>query len=102
MTTLQTHLVDAYTDDGKYVCIKRVRRGDEESRIAQMLTTEELRADPRNHCVPIIEVIDDPDDDLISYMVMPLLRNANSPQFQYVKEIIDFVEQVLEVESLSL
>jgi len=97
---LQTHLVDAYTDDGKFVCIKRVGRNDEETRIAQMLSAKELRADPRNHCVPIIEVIDDPDDDSISYMVMPLLRNADSPPFQYVKEIVDFIDQVLEVGSL--
>ena len=83
------------------MCIKRVGRGDEESRIAQMLSTEELREDPRNHCVPIIEVIDDPQDDSISYMVMPLLRNADSPPFQCVKEIVDFVDQVLEVGSLS-
>ena len=76
--------------------IKRVGRSDEESGIAQMLSTAELRADPRNHCVPIIEIFDDPDDDSISYMVMPLLRNASNPPFQYVKEIIDFVDQILE------
>jgi len=93
---LPTHLVDAYTNDGKFVCIKRVGRNDEESCIAQMLSTKELRADPRNHCVPIIEVIEDPNNPAVSYMVMPLLRNADFPPFQYVKEIMDFVDQVLE------
>jgi len=101
LTASQTHLVDAYTDDGKFVCIKRIRRNVEETRIAQMLSTEELRADPKNHCIPIIEVIDDPDNDSISYMVMPLLRVADSPPFQYVKEIMDFVDQILEVGTLS-
>jgi len=62
-----------------------------------MLSAKELRADPRNHSVPIIEVIDDPEDDTKSYMVMPLLRAADSPSFQFVKEIIDFVDQILEV-----
>jgi len=100
LTDSQTHLVDAYTDEGKDVIIKRIVRSGEEIRIAQMLTTKELRADPRNHCVPVIEVIDDPDDDSISYMVMPLLRNAVLPPFQYMKEIVDFVDQVLEVGSL--
>lgn len=84
------------------MCIKKVGRNDEESRIAQMLSTKELRADPRNHCVPIIEVIDDPEDNLVSYVVMPLLRNADSPPFQYVKEITDFVDQILEVGSPTL
>ena len=77
--------------------IKRISRQSEEASIAQRLSTKELRADPRNHCVPIIEVIEDPNDDSISYMVMPLLRNANLPPFQYMKEIMDFVDQVLEV-----
>ena len=77
--------------------IKELERGAEETRIAQMLSTKELRTDTRNHSVPIIEVIDDPEDDTISYMVMPLLRAADSPSFQFVKEIIDFVDQILEV-----
>lgn len=64
-----------------------------------MLSTKELRANPRNHCVPIIEVFDDPENEAMSFMVMPLLRNADSPPFQYVKEIIDFVDQILEVGS---
>ena len=72
-------------------------RNDEESGIAQMLGSEAMRTDPRNHCVPVIEIFDDPDDDSVSYMVMPLLRNASNPPFQYVKEIIDFANQVLEV-----
>ena len=93
----QTHLVDAYTDDGRVVCIKPVARDGEETRIARMLSTTEFRADPKNHCVSIIEVIDDPGDDSKSYMVMPFLRGANNPQFQYVKEIMDFVDQILEV-----
>ena len=62
-----------------------------------MFSTKELKADPRNHSVPIIEVIDDPEDDTKSYMVMPLLRAADSPPFEAIKEIIDFVDQILEV-----
>ena len=67
-----------------------------------MLSTTELRADPRNHCVPNIEVIDDPGDDSKSYMVMPFLRDADDPQFQYVKEVMDFVDQILEVRTVDL
>jgi len=93
----QTHLVDAFTDEGRVVCIKQVSRDDNELLIARMLSANELRADPRNHCVPIIDVIDDPEDDTKSYVVMPFLRCANDPSFQYVKEIMDFVDQILEV-----
>ena len=79
------------------MCIKKVLRTGDELRIAQMLSTGGLLADPRNHCAPVIDVIDDPNYDSVSYMVMPLLRLADSPPFQYVKEIIDFVDQILEV-----
>lgn len=102
LTASQTNFADAYTDEGKCVCIKRISRNSHESRIAQMLSTKELRLDPRNHCAPVIEVVDDPDDDSLSYMVMPFLRNADSPPFQYIGEIIDFVNQILEVKTLFL
>ena len=79
------------------MCIKELDRGAEEIQIAQMLVTEELKADPRNHSVPIIEVIDDPEENTKSYMVMPLLRAPDDPSFEFVKEIVDFVDQILEV-----
>ena len=62
-----------------------------------MLTSEPLKDDPKNHCVPILDVIDDPADDSKSYLVMPLLRPADHPPFDRVKEIVDFVDQLLEV-----
>ena len=64
-----------------------------------MLNTEEMLADPRNHCVPVIEVIEDPNDGAVSYMVMPLLRRVQRPPFEFIKEIVDFVDQVFEVGS---
>lgn len=97
LTTGQTSLCDAYTEDGTRVMIKEIGRNDEESRIARMLSSEQLQGDPRNHCIPILDVIDDPDDATKSYMIMPLLRPADKPPFQYVKETVDFVDQMLEV-----
>jgi len=93
---LRTHLVDAFTDDGRVVCIKQVGRNEEEVRIARMLGSDESRPDPKNHCISVIEVIDDPEDDTKSYLVMPFLRSADNPPFDFVKEIIDFVDQILE------
>jgi len=91
------HLVDATRiSDGKMVYIKRVQTGDTESQIATMLSTEEMLEDPRNHCVPIIELLRDPDDENISYMVMPFLRLMDDPEFEVVGEIVDFVDQILE------
>ena len=62
-----------------------------------MLSTEDMLKDPRNHSVPIIELLRDPEDPSISYIVMPFLRLMNDPPFSFVGEIADFVDQILEV-----
>jgi len=74
-----------------------VERGDEESRIARMLSSEPLKDDPKNHCVPVLDVFDDPADDSKSFLVMPLPRAADHPSFDHVKEVVDFVDQLLDV-----
>ena len=79
------------------VYIKRVKTGDEESRIACMLRSGELLNDPRNHSVPIIEVFQDEKRPDISYMVMPFLRPISHPKFDLVENVVDFVDQMLEV-----
>ena len=56
-----------------------------------------MMSDPRNHCVPVTKVFKDHNDPEVSYMVMPFLRPVDSPSFEYVKEIIDFTDQILEV-----
>ena len=95
------HLVDATRiSDGELVYIKRVTTGDTESEIATMLSTEDLLKDPRNHSVPILEMLHDSDDPNISYMVMPFLRLMDDPPFDYVGEIVDFADQILEARSV--
>ena len=82
---------------GKTVYIKEVLTDSEELRIAQLVTQEEWTSDPQNHCVPVTKVFKDHEDPNISYMVMPFLRSVDNPPFEYVKEIIDFTDQILEV-----
>jgi len=82
---------------GKTVYIKEVPTDSEELRIAQFVVQEEWLGDSRNHCVPVTKVFKDHKDPEISYMVMPFLRPVDSPPFEQVKEIIDFVDQILEV-----
>ena len=82
------------------VYIKRVKTGDEESRIACMLSSGPLRQDPRNHSVPVFDMFPDDEDPTTSYMVMPLLRLIDQPPFDLVQELIDFIDQILEVCSL--
>ncbi|KAL6306698.1 hypothetical protein BKA93DRAFT_728769 [Sparassis latifolia] len=91
------HLTDATRiADGKLVYIKRVKTGDNESQLATMLSSESLRKDPRNKCVPILDLFQDSDDPSISYMVMPFLRLVDDPLFTIVEDVVDFVDQILE------
>lgn len=83
--------------DGKQVFIKKVPSTSSKLRITTYLSSPELRKDPRNHCVPILEVLTDPEDSSISFLVMPLLRYIDQPEFDTVGCILDFVEQLLEV-----
>ncbi|KAI0310988.1 hypothetical protein OF83DRAFT_1152991 [Amylostereum chailletii] len=90
------NLVDATRiSDGKLVYIKRVSTGNQESTVATMLSASDLRDDPNNHSVPILETFSDDQDPSISYMVMPFLRRITGPAFSTVGEVIDFVDQVL-------
>ena len=52
--------------------------------------------------MPILEVLDDDEDEEISYLVTPLLRNIDDPAFETVDNAIDFVDQTIEVSRCSL
>ncbi|TFK83269.1 hypothetical protein K466DRAFT_603008 [Polyporus arcularius HHB13444] len=57
----QSHLMDARRlTDRMLVSIKKVRTDSRELQIATFLSSATLRRDPRNHCVPIPEVLRDP------------------------------------------
>jgi len=92
------NLVDARRiSDDKLVYIKRVETGDQEQRIAVLLSSERLRGDPRNHSVDILDTFQDDKDEKISYIVMPFLRLMDNPPFETVGEVLDFADQILEV-----
>lgn len=62
-----------------------------------MFSSPPLSIDPRNHCVPILDVLQDPEDGTISYLVMPFLRDVESPPFEIVDDIVQFIDQILQV-----
>lgn len=83
--------------DGEMVFIKRVKTGDDESRIALYLSDNTFRRAPQNHCVPIIDYFEDSDDPSISYLVMPFLSSVDGPPFETVGDEVEFCDQILEV-----
>ena len=89
--------------DGEMVALKWVSRTVHpyEQEISTMFSTQPLRSDPKNHCVPVSEVLDIPDtNDFL--IVMPLLRRFNDPRFKTVGEVVEFFRQLFEVCSTRL
>ncbi|CAL1711870.1 unnamed protein product [Somion occarium] len=76
--------------------IKSVSRINNEIPITRLLSSKELLADTCNHCVPVLDVLNDPFDLLEVLMVMPYLRPFDDLEFQTIGEVVDFVSQTLE------
>jgi hypothetical protein len=85
--------------DGSFVMLKQIAKAYHpyEVEIAQHVSTGSLRADPRNHSVPILDVLEVPDDDSVVILVMPLLRKFDDPPFRTLGEVITCVTQMFEV-----
>ncbi|KAF9803611.1 hypothetical protein IEO21_09627 [Rhodonia placenta] len=83
---------------GSFVVFKPVSTKDHphEVEIGRMLSAEPLASDPRNHCVPIYDVLQLPDNAEKVLLVMPLLRPYNRPPFQTVGEAVEYFRQVFE------
>jgi len=94
---MREHLVDATRiADGALVYVKRVQAAGTELQIASMFSSEDLRNNPKNHCVPILDTFQDEGDGSSSYMVMPFLRAIDEPAFELVDDVIIFADQILE------
>lgn len=77
--------------------LKTVSRNNNEIIIAKLLSSNALLRDPANHCVPILDVLDDPIDASKAIMIMPYLRPFDDPEFCTIGEVTDFISQTLEV-----
>lgn len=81
------------------VVMKRVptEASMQELQIAQYFSSEPWVSNPKNHCVPIYEVLSVPGDETCTIIVMPLLRLFNHPPFETVGEAIEAFRQLIEV-----
>jgi len=93
--------MDATRKDGMQVMLKRVdvRGGQQELKIAQRFSSPEVRGEPHNHCVPLLEILKLPDTLDQKLIVMPTLRPFHSPHFQTFGEFVAFFTQICEVSS---
>jgi hypothetical protein len=84
--------------DGRPVMLKRLPPEEEglyELDINKIFSTASLSLSPRNHCVPLLDVIQLPDDPPI--VVNPLLRPFYDPRLQTFGEFVTFFSQICEV-----
>ena len=91
--------------DDKLVYIKRIstypREGHKQTKnegeIAQIFSESAVRKHPHNHCVPVLDLFPDDEEESISYLVMPFLRRSDDPPFDRVNDIVELADQLMEV-----
>ncbi|KAK7055456.1 kinase domain-containing protein, partial [Favolaschia claudopus] len=84
--------------DGQKVMLKSVstRFHPDEVRIARLFSSPPHAGNPRNHCIPILEVLRDPETEDTQILVMPLMVTCRVPVFDTLGEVIDCFRQVFE------
>ncbi|EMD33660.1 hypothetical protein CERSUDRAFT_107977 [Gelatoporia subvermispora B] len=84
--------------DEKLVMLKRILTSlhPYEVEIGRLFSEEPFASEPRNHCVPIFETLQDPFDADYQIIVMPFLRGYDKPQFQTIGELAEFWRQAFE------
>jgi hypothetical protein len=56
-----------------------------------------MTSDTRNHVVPIFDSFPDAFEPIFQFLVMPILRRFDDPEFNAPCEVVDFISQALEV-----
>ncbi|KAK6968987.1 kinase domain-containing protein [Favolaschia claudopus] len=67
-----------------------------EAAIGQLMTASPHSEDPRNHCISIQDIVQDPYDSDIHLLVMPICIPLDRPMFDTVGEVVDCIRQILE------
>ncbi|EIM87934.1 uncharacterized protein STEHIDRAFT_138450 [Stereum hirsutum FP-91666 SS1] len=92
-------LIDATRlTDGSMVFLKhhKANVSPAEVDIGRLFSSEPLASDPRNHCVPFIDVLPVPEEEGEHVIVTPLLRPWNSPSLETYGEAVAFLSQIFE------
>ncbi|KAH7907466.1 hypothetical protein BJ138DRAFT_1129149 [Hygrophoropsis aurantiaca] len=96
---LRSHILDATrTLDGTYVTLKVIKKSVHpyEAEIGQYFSSEPVASAPANHCIPIYEVLQPPNDDDRLILIMPLLKSYSKPRFDTFGEVIECFRQLFE------
>lgn len=83
--------------EGSKVVLRKIKRDSSEADFGKFFSSAPRSSDPRNHCIPVYEVLDILDDEKTSIMVKPSLPSCLLVDFDTVGEVIEYVRQMLEV-----
>ncbi|KAK0502005.1 hypothetical protein EDD18DRAFT_1306655 [Armillaria luteobubalina] len=88
----------AHIKDKKLVTLKKVSRTNFSYKVdlALFLTSPQLSDNPKNHCVPIYEVLQSPCEPDVQIMAMPHLHEIYSPDFDTVGKFLDEFHQIFD------
>lgn len=92
-TLLPTAMDATRSWDGRQVMFKKVPAGSE-LEIGQFLSSPGLILESHNHCVPLLDILELPDEPEQKLIVMPFLRPFNNPRFQTYGEFVSFFSQI--------
>lgn len=92
---LPANFVDATrTSDNVEVFVGRVKIFSDERIIALLSDSHGLWQDLRNHCVPIFAHFLGPDNEIVSYTVMPCLHPVHRPHWDCSFEIVEMIDHI--------
>lgn len=62
-----------------------------------MLASPTLKDDPRNHCIPFLDILEDPVFLTGVILVLLLLRKIDHPAPAIIQEFVPLIDQTLEL-----
>lgn len=86
------------SSDGELLTLKRISKSlyPFEVEIGQFFSSPAMAKSAHNHCVPIYEALQVPDDENVCILVMPMLRPYDDPRFDTMGEAVEFFRQIFE------
>ncbi|KAF9073652.1 kinase-like domain-containing protein [Rhodocollybia butyracea] len=95
------YIMDAVRiSDSLVVCLKHVslstRHDGSEERVAILFSNEQHNANPLNHCIRVLEVLQVPDNDDERIIVTIWMRGIMSPSFRTIGEVLQFFKEMIE------
>lgn len=78
--------------------LKRLSNASEANdvNIGRLFSTEPLKSHPSNRCIPLLDVLDFPEEDT-TFIVLPFMTHWEFPMFVTIGEAAAFFKQIFEV-----